>query len=146
MSLSSRSSCPARFAIAGPQVLRLEHDGLAAVGQDLADQPVARADAQRRDRGSVGQRRRAALDAVAGDRLRVADAHRCASSRKWGSKPSRGSNDSSVSRAERIRSSRNERSPSAVRSQVWMIQFGSTRSNVYGSTSRSDGVSSPSFR
>ena len=42
-----------------------------------------------------------------------------------GSKPSRGSNFSFGSFALRIRSSRNERSPSLVRSHVWTYQFGS---------------------
>ena len=47
--------------------------------------------------------------------------------------------------ALRIRSSRNDRSPSLVRSHVWTYQFGSSRPNEYGSTSRVDGSESASF-
>ena len=68
-----------------------------------------------------------------------------ASRSRVGSNPSRGSKRSRVSFALRIRSRRNDRSPSLVRSHVWTYQFGSSRSSEYGSTSRVDGSESASF-
>ena len=57
-----------------------------------------------------------------------------ASRNSCGSKPSRGSKCPRWIRALRMRSSRNERSPSRVRSHVWTYQYGSRRSSEYGST------------
>ena len=48
-----------------PDVVGLQHDCLAAVGENLADQPIARADAEGRERRAVRQPDRAALDSIA---------------------------------------------------------------------------------
>src|SRR5437762_10671686 len=54
-------------------VCRLQDDRLAAPGEDLADEPVLRADRRLRDGAPVLQRPRAALELVARDGLRVPD-------------------------------------------------------------------------
>ena len=75
---SRRSSQELRGALRylGPDVLRLDDDRLAAVSEDLAEQPVAPlACAQDRDCRPVREPDGTLLDAVAGDRLRVADAY-----------------------------------------------------------------------
>ena len=127
-----------------PDVLRLEHDRLAAVEEDLADQPLgpptgvsARAAPSTSGPASPRSTRHLATTGEYQTRTRLASR----SSR--GSKPSRGSNASSVREALRMRSSRKLRSPSLVRSQAWTYQCGSRRSSSYGSTTRVDGVSSP---
>ena len=139
----------ARGAAAGdarPQLRRLEQYGLAAEAQDLADEPFLAAD-----------RALADADPSSSSRAPRSTCHRAMRSeyqitRRPGVlelariEPGRGSNGSSLSAAWRIRSSRNERSPPAVRSHVCTYQCGSSRSIEYGSTTRRDDAWSLSFR
>ena len=90
----------------GAQLRRLEHDRLAAVGDDLADEPVGAADRLVGERGAVDERAGALLDLPARDGRRVPDAR---GRRVWssdGSKPSRGSKLLRSTFALRMRSRR----------------------------------------
>ena len=57
----------------GPQLGRLEHDGLAALTEHLADEPLFAADPHLAERAAVAQQHRAALDHPARDHGRVED-------------------------------------------------------------------------
>src|SRR5258706_15129728 len=58
------------------KLLRLEHDRLAAVGDDFADDPVGAPDRLVGNRGAVDERTRALLDLPARDVRRIPDACR----------------------------------------------------------------------
>ena len=69
LSVPGRAACAsaalsffARAATSRAQVLRLQHLGEAAVGEDLADEPVRAADADLLERVALRERQRAALD------------------------------------------------------------------------------------
>ena len=126
----------ARVADLAAQVGGLEHLGVAAVREDLADEPVrCRRRRAPRARSRARAEARRARCATAPPRGRRAPG-RCGRPGACRLEAGRGSKRSSRSVALCIRSRRKLRSPSRVRSQVCTYQFGSSRRNSYGSTLR----------